>query len=46
VNPDRVAVFDTSQLKLHPRATMVARLTGWLKSGQAFIGEDRITIVH
>jgi predicted DsbA family dithiol-disulfide isomerase len=42
---DLVAVFDTSQLKLHPQAT-VARLTGWLKSNQAFSGEDRITIVH
>jgi len=42
---DLVAIFNTSQLKLHPRAT-VARLTGWLKSEQAFSGEDRITIVH
>jgi predicted DsbA family dithiol-disulfide isomerase len=41
---DLVATFDTSALKLHPRAT-VARLTGWLHSGQSFVGEDKIRVV-
>jgi len=35
----------TWRLKLNPKAKK-AHLTGWLKSSQAFIGEDRITIVH
>src|SRR5262249_37056748 len=42
--PDLVATFDTSQLRLHPRAT-VARLTGWLRNGQSFVGEDKIRVV-
>jgi len=37
--PDMVASFDSSEVKLHPQAT-VARLTGWLKNGQSFSGED------
>jgi hypothetical protein len=42
--PDLVATFDTSALGLHPRAT-VARLTGWLRDGQSFVGEDKIRVV-
>jgi hypothetical protein len=42
--PDLVVTFNTSALKLHAKAS-VARLTGWLKNGQAFYGEDGIRIV-
>jgi hypothetical protein len=42
--PDLLEVFDTSAVKLHPQAS-VGRLTGWLKNGQAFWGEDRIRVV-
>ena len=42
--PDLVATFATSDIKLHPRAS-VARVTGWLKNGLAFIGEDKIRVV-
>jgi hypothetical protein len=42
--PDLVATFDSSEVKLHPEAT-VARLTGWLKNGQSFSGEDKIRVV-
>jgi hypothetical protein len=37
--PDLVATFDGAEVKLHPQAT-VARLTGWMKNGQSFSGED------
>src|SRR5258708_1089719 len=42
--PDLVATFDSSEVKLHQQAT-VARLTGWLKNGQSFSGEDKIRVV-
>jgi hypothetical protein len=42
--PDLVATFDSSEVKLHPQAT-VARLTGWTKNGQSFSGEDKIRVV-
>jgi hypothetical protein len=43
--PDLVAAFDSSEVKLHPQAT-IARLTGWMKNGQSFSGEDnRIRVV-
>jgi len=42
--PDLVATFDSSEVKLHPHAT-VARLTGWTKNDQSFSGEDKIRVV-
>jgi hypothetical protein len=40
---DLVVVFDMASLRLNPQAK-TARLTGWLKNGQAFIGEDKIRV--
>jgi hypothetical protein len=42
--PDLVAIFDIRSMKLHPSAKS-ARLSGWLKSSQLFIGEDAVTVV-
>jgi predicted DsbA family dithiol-disulfide isomerase len=41
---DLVVVFEMAGVRLNPQAK-TARLTGWLKNSQAFIGEDRIEIV-
>jgi hypothetical protein len=41
---DFLVSFDMASVNLHPRAQK-ARLTGWLKNSQAFIGEDRVTVV-
>jgi len=40
-----VIVFDMASVWLSTNAK-TASLTSWLKSSQAFIGEDRITIVR
>jgi len=42
---DLVAIFDMANVRLNMQAK-TARLTGWLKCSQAFIGEDRITITR
>jgi hypothetical protein len=42
--PDLVATFEMRKMKLHPSATS-ARLSGWLKNSQVFIGEDAVTVV-
>ena len=42
---DLVIVFNMANVRLSPNAKK-AHLTGWLKSSQPFIGEDRATIVH
>jgi hypothetical protein len=42
--PDLLVTFDMADVKLHPKAT-AARLTGWFKSSQNFVGEDKIRIV-
>jgi hypothetical protein len=39
-----LVTFDQTNVKLPPHAK-TARLTGWLKSSQAFIGEDRVTVL-
>jgi hypothetical protein len=41
---DLLITFDMRELTLDPRAT-AARLTGWFKSSQTFIGEDKIRVV-
>jgi hypothetical protein len=41
---DLVLLFDTSRIKLHPRATR-GLLRGWLKSSQVFVGDDKVTVV-
>jgi predicted DsbA family dithiol-disulfide isomerase len=41
---DLVVSFDMASVRLHPQARK-ARLTGWLKNSQAFIGEDQITVI-
>jgi hypothetical protein len=41
---DLVVFFDQGSVRLHPLAKK-ARLTGWLKSSQAFIGEDQVRIM-
>jgi hypothetical protein len=43
--PDLVAMFDTSQIHLSPRATTV-RLNGWLNSSQRFSASAPVTIVN
>jgi len=40
---DLVMVFDQASVKLHSEAKR-ARLSGWLKNTQLFIGEDRISV--
>ncbi len=42
---DLVIVFNMASVRLSPNAK-TAHLTVWLKSSQAFIGEDRITVVR
>ena len=42
--PDLLATFEMRKMKLHPSATS-ARLSGWLKNSQVFIGEDAVTVV-
>jgi len=42
--PDLLLEFSTVDVHLSPRATR-AHLTGWLKNSQAFIGEDKVTVV-
>jgi len=42
--PDLLVTFDMANVKLDSKAT-AARLTGWLKSSQNFIGEDKIRVV-
>ena len=41
---DLLITFDMADVKLDARAT-AARLTGWFKSSQNFIGEDKIRVV-
>jgi hypothetical protein len=41
---DLLVTFDMVDVKLDPKAT-AARLTGWLKSSQNFVGEDKIRVV-
>jgi len=42
--PDLLVTFEMAEVKLVPQARS-ARLTGWLKSSQAFVGEDKIRVV-
>jgi hypothetical protein len=42
--PDLLVTFDMRDVKLHPKATS-ARLAGWLKNRQRFVGEDKIQVV-
>ncbi len=41
---DLVIFFDQASVRLSPYAKK-ARMTGWLKNSQVFIGEDRVTVV-
>jgi hypothetical protein len=41
---DLLITFDMADVKLDPRAK-AARLTGWFKSSQNFVGEDKIRVV-
>ena len=41
---DLLIVFDQAGVSLDPR-TKVGRLTGWLKSSQLFIGNDRVNVL-
>jgi hypothetical protein len=40
---DLLVVFDQANVRLNPQAK-AARLTGWLKNSQVFIGADRINV--
>jgi hypothetical protein len=42
--PDLLVTFDMADVKLDRKAT-AARLTGWFKSSQNFVGEDKIRVV-
>jgi hypothetical protein len=42
--PDLLATFEMRKMKLHASATL-ARLSGWLKNSQVFIGEDAVAVV-
>jgi len=42
--PDLMIAFDQATVRLDPR-TRTGRLTGWLRSSQVFVGEDRVTVV-
>ncbi len=42
--PDLLATFEMRKMKLHPSATS-ARLSGWLKNSQLFIGEAAVNVV-
>jgi len=42
---DLVIFFDQASVRLSPYAKK-ARMTGWLKNSQVFIGEDRVTVVQ
>jgi len=42
---DILIFFDQANVRLNPQ-TRTARLTGWLKNSQAFIGEDRIDVAY
>src|SRR5208283_801041 len=41
--PDLVAVFDTGEVRLDPRADR-GTLQGWLKNGRAFFGSGQIRV--
>jgi len=42
--PDLLITFDMRDVKLDAKANS-ARLTGWLKNSQSFVGEDKIRVV-
>jgi hypothetical protein len=42
--PDLIAVFDMTGMKLHSSASS-ARVTGWLKNSQIFVGTGRIAVL-
>jgi hypothetical protein len=42
--PDLLIAFDMRDVKLDAKANS-ARLTGWLKNSQSFVGEDKIRVV-
>jgi hypothetical protein len=42
--PDLLITFDMRDVKLDGKANS-ARLTGWLKNSQSFVGEDKIHVV-
>jgi hypothetical protein len=42
--PDLLITFDMRDVKLDAKANS-ARMTGWLKNSQSFVGEDKIRVV-
>jgi hypothetical protein len=42
--PDLIAVFDMEHMRLHPTAGS-ARVSGWFKNSQMFVGSGQVTVV-